>query len=529
MRDRSAKYWTERASELEAEIQADAAAVQKRIIDIYKRAIRNIQDDIEDVFSSFLKLEELDPAEGRALISAAQAKEQYEELKALLDEVTDEAERRSIRRRINAQAYGARMSRLEALKERVYNELTAAAAAAEKEGAEFFKTVYQKSYYSTIYNTAKGLGAGVDFSVLNKRAINAAAAEKWSGLNYSDRVWKNNKQFIAAVQRVITDGIAAGHSPYRMAEQLGSYARAEDGKSIQYVTERLTRTEAAHFLTAGQLEAYKDIGVKKYRYMAALSERTCEVCGSLDGSVFRTSDAVPGKNYPPIHPRCRCTTIIGDFIPNSRRAQDPLTGKGYKVDGSVTFEEWRDGLSPEQREAMETHVAEMRDHSRKKKQYERYKETLGAKNVPKSLDAFEKMPYNDSEGWAELKRAYRYVNTHEGADMNAYRCVKELRSLFPRGSFHIPAKPINTNGLSFDDKHVNEERTHGVTRAEAVSFIRNAKVSHTVWQGQYERYYSDAGAAYVNVNENHIRTAFKATEFKGDIPEIMEVLKKYGY
>ncbi len=368
MRTRSAKYWTERASELEAEVQSDAAAVQKRIIDTYKRAIRNIQDDIEDVFSSFLKLEELDPAEGRALISAAQAKEQYEELKALLDEVTDEAERRSIRRRINAQAYGARMSRLEALKERVYNELTAAAAAAEKEGTEFFGTVYQKSYYSTIYNTAKGLDAGVDFAVLNKRAINAAAAEKWSGLNYSDRVWKNNKQFVSAVQRVITDGIAAGHSPYRMAEQLGSYARAEDGKSIQYVTERLTRTEAAHFLTAGQLEAYKDIGAKEYRYMAALSERTCEVCGSLDGSVFRTSDAVPGKNYPPIHPRCRCTTIIGDFIPNSRRAQDPLTGKGYKVDGSVTFEEWRDGLSPEQREAMETHVAEIKkdiDNGRK--------------------------------------------------------------------------------------------------------------------------------------------------------------------
>ena len=455
MRNRSVKYWTERASRLELDVQQDAGKLQRSIMDAYRRAIKNIEADIEEVFEAFLRLEELDPKEGRALITAAQAKEQFEELKALLDEVTDEAERRSIKRKINAQAYGARMDRLEALKERVYNELAAATAAAEKSGTAFFGEVYQRGFYSTIYDTAKGIGAGINFSVLNKRAINAAVTEKWSGLNYSDRVWKNNRQFVSALQRILTDGITAGHSPYRMAEQLKEYVRAEDGKSIQYVTERLARSEAAHFLTAGQLEAYKDIGAQTYRYMAALSARTCEVCAALDGRVFRTAEAAGGLNYPPIHPHCRCTTIIGDFTPSSRLAQDPLTGKSYKVDGAKSFEEWRDGLSPEQQEAMEKYVKEMRDHSRKKEQYERYKEVLGAKNVPKSLDAFEKMPYNDSEGWAELKRAYRYVNAHEGADMNAYRCVKELRSLFPRGSFHIPAKPLNTNVLSFGDKHVN--------------------------------------------------------------------------
>ncbi len=289
------------------------------------------------------------------------------------------------------------------------------------------------------------------------------------------------------------------------------------------------RTETAHFLSAGQLAAYRDMGAREYRFMSALSERTCSVCGGLDGKVFRAAEAAPGTNYPPIHPNCRCTTIIADFTPGTRWARDPLTGKGYKVDGSVTFEEWRGSLSDEQRAAMETHVTEMREHSRKKEQYERYKSVLGAENVPKTLDAFEKMPYNDSEKWAELKEAYRYVNAHEGADMNAYRCVKELRGLFPKGSFHIPAKPINTNALNFDAEHINEERAHGVTREEAVGFINEAKVSRTVWQGQYERYYSNAGVAYVNVNENYIRTAFKEAEFDEAARNIMKVVKKYGY
>lgn len=53
-------------------------------------------------------------------------------------------------------------------------------------------------------------------------------------------------------------------------------------------------------------------------------------------------------------------------------------------------------------------------------------------------------------------------------------------------------------------------------------------MSHTVWKGQFERYYSDKGVAYVNLQGNYIRTAFKPEEYVGDVEKIMEVLKKYG-
>ena len=90
--------------------------------------------------------------------------------------------------------------------------------------------------------------------------------------------------------------------------------------------------------------AYEEIGIKQYRFVAALSELTCDRCGSLDGSVF--------KNFPPIHPRCRCVTIMADANLTRRIARDPHTGANYKVDGGMTFDEWKNSLSDEQRNAL---------------------------------------------------------------------------------------------------------------------------------------------------------------------------------
>ena len=53
-----------------------------------------------------------------------------------------------------------------------------------------------------------------------------------------------------------------------------------------------------------------------------------------------------------MHANCRCTTIMAGFTPATRIARDPETGKNYKVDGNMTFEEWKNSLTDEQRAAL---------------------------------------------------------------------------------------------------------------------------------------------------------------------------------
>lgn len=105
-------------------------------------------------------------------------------------------------------------------------------------------------------------------------------------------------------------------------------------------------------MAEGQLEAYKSAGIEEYQFAAALSERTCDTCGGLDGETFPISQARAGDNYPPIHANCRCTTIPAGFTPSARVARNPENGKNYKIDGSKTYTQWKNSLTPEQKAAM---------------------------------------------------------------------------------------------------------------------------------------------------------------------------------
>ena len=148
--------------------------------------------------------------------------------------------------------------------------------------------------------------------------------------------------------------------------------------------------------------------------------------------------------------------------------------------------------------------------------------------VGRSFDKWQEMKYTDKERHEYLKGFFRYKGNNPKATQNDYNCVKELRELFPQGSFHIPAKEIDVTKLSFDDQHINSEREHNVSESVAKEFIINAKASRTVWDGEFERYYSEKGAAYVDNVNKHIRTSFKEEQFNDEVKEIVEVLKKYG-
>ena len=221
-----------------------------------------------------------------------------------------------------------------------------------KEQKKLYDSAVKTAYYTNIFDTAQGLNCGIDFSLIPQRAVNMVLREPWHGHNYSERVWIHNDRFINAVGQTIEDGIISGHSVSRMADRLVEYVKDTAPGGIRTSAETLVRSETAHFMNQGQKMAYEEIGIKKYQFVAALSELTCDRCGSLDGSVFDTDKAVEGENFPPIHPRCRCVTIMADVNLTSRIARDPLTGENYKVDGGMTFDEWKNSLSDEQKNAL---------------------------------------------------------------------------------------------------------------------------------------------------------------------------------
>ena len=165
------------------------------------------------------------------------------------------------------------------------------------------------------------------------------------------------------------------------------------------------------------------------------------------------------------------------------------------------------------------------------KQNATYKQFCEENDFKTRADRISIAKWDRKQAAAARGAAKKYQNALE-KQANFDKMVEELheKELIPKHcQVHIPPQEVFVKGLSFDDKHINQERHHNVSREMAELYIQQSRISITLWRGQYERYYSTNGAAYVNWMTNSIRTAFSGLEFSDDTLALLEVLEKYGY
>lgn len=406
MRMRSKKYWADRATALEYWLQQEAGKSVREINDLYYRAIIDIEEEIEKIRKELLTMGDLTEDEWNELLRKADRDVSYNRLKELLEKTDDPDTMGDILNRMNAQAYGARITRLDELSNKVIEAVLDATAAERAIAEKCLSRVLREAFYTNIDNIAEGYNIGINFGIMPSRAVAAALQTPWNNMTYSERIWKNGREFASKVEQTVTTGLLKGASVQKMAAELKDCT--EKGN---YVRERLVRTETAHFMAVGQLEAYKDAGVGRYRFLASLSERTCDVCADLDGKTFNVDEATEGVNCNPIHPNCRCITITAEASLSDRLAKDPLTDENYHTGKDMTFKEWKESFTPEQKQAFEVNVRKYRNKASDKKQYERYIKRLGAENLPETFDKFQMLKYTDIEKWEFIKLDYKRQNT----------------------------------------------------------------------------------------------------------------------
>lgn len=133
-------------------------------------------------------------------------------------------------------------------------------------------------------------------------------------------------------------------------------------------------------------------------------------------------------------------------------------------------------------------------------------------------------------GRSEASRANWAAKDYEKQQKDAI-IIENLRTAakLPKAAvIHLEPTKINVDALTFDDAHINAERENRVSEEQAKQYIRNAKISVSVWNGQFERYYGTEGAAYVNTIKHEIRTAYSRAEFDENTTALIEEMKKNG-
>lgn len=304
---KSKEYWIKRAAVLEYNAQKSSRKAVQEIVRIYGVAADAIAEEIKKVRRELMRRGEFSEEELLALLSAKEREQSYRNLRRMLEvaeEDGDEEEASVIRKRIDTQAYGVRITRLEGVYNMILSEMLKAAAAQKEVCDIVFGEILQNSYTESIRNFAEAVHLHENVALLPKKAIEAALKDTWKSSNYSKRIWKYSAEMEKQFRETITAGLMSGKSSQKMVDEIVKFT--DQGR---YAAERLVRTETAHFMAEGQRMAYQKAGIARYRFVAEKSERTCEVCMDMDGTVYAVDEIQSGENYPPLHPNCRCTTI----------------------------------------------------------------------------------------------------------------------------------------------------------------------------------------------------------------------------
>lgn len=397
-------YWTRRANLRMEEYHKNSDSTIQKISAAYDKAIKDINEDINKIFYKYQLDSGLSTTEVRELLNTKIPKKELDSIRKRIYNIQDEELKRYMMAQLNAGAYKARITRLEALKESVYINTKLAADVEINQSTKLYTDNIKKAYYSNTFDIQKGLGVGFNIAEMPIETIQEILKNNWSGKHYSKRVWHNTDVLAKQLEEVITCGLMSGKSSRRMAQELQDLT--DYGK---FACERLIRTETTYITNAAEMKSYKECGIDKYIFVATLDIRTSEQCRKMDREVIEVDKATAGENLPPLHPYCRSTTraYLGESTLNDikRRARDPETGKTYLVPADMKYQDWYDKFVVDKYGKDKTEVFEkmIKNKASDRKQFKKFKEVLG-KEVPNTL---KDLKYNNSDEWKLTKYNYK--------------------------------------------------------------------------------------------------------------------------
>ena len=449
----SNQYWQNRSARRMYDYHTEADKVADDIAQAYIDSTNYINNEIEKIFRTFQIEGGLTESEAREILNNTPGQVKLANLKEYIKQVKDPEKQQTILNMINSPAYSYRIKRFEQLQEDIDRQTRELAEFEQKTTKNHYVQLTGEAYNRTMFDIQRGIGFGFPFSKMPVSRINEILKNNWSGQHFSARIWGRAEDINQTLKEELLTQFMTGRSYRKTAAEISD--RMAVGA---FEARRLVRTESTYIANSAELESYKECGIEQFRFLATLDMRTSDLCASMDGKVFPVEEGVPGTNVPPLHPWCRSTTVAvidGAVLSDlKRRARDPETGKSYLVSADTTYEEWQKELNQQFGEGYSATKRKMvQNRAKDSKQYQTYLSILGKENMPKSLDEFQNLKYNNINEWSELKSDFRYRNMLDGRDV--FVISDTVRSLPLEGRANSIADLINENGI------VKQRRMYG--------------------------------------------------------------------
>lgn len=533
-------YWEERAATAAARAEKAVDGYLLELVKAFEQSKRELRQEIEAFYGRYAKANRISLSEAQVALSYEELRQFRSDLKAY--EKLAKSSIGTYDLQLENLSIRARVTRLEALQlecetilQRLYQE--------QRRGIErTVEELYRDSYYRRLFEMEQAAGRQIPFAQITDDAIQQVLRYPVSGADLSTRLWRQDMDTGFKIRETLNEMFTTGKPPQYFAQELQRVigVLGEDGKPTgkQYEAYRVLYNEASFAMEQAHFAAYEEDGVEEYEFIATLSEKTCPVCGELDGKVFRVSERRPGVNSNPMHVNCHCTTAphipgLDESVKRTRTARDPVTGKSVAVEAQ-TYEEWRkERVDKYGADAVTTAERRARNENADFKQYQKYRNTIG-KEAPESFAKFQELKYTDNNGYNELKGLYRYKSAHPQSELIHYKISRELQSLGVNIGAAI--SPNNLKGYVLEDIGAKEPAhvlkrmfERHITADDVQKNIDNALIAFEQWNGTRMAFYSENGVTVVAKHGDGwiVKTAWGKNDFDEQTEQIIRVVKKY--
>ena len=329
MAQKNRDYWEERQVKREAKAFTTIQDIEKEYQIALSKAKQDIIKEISRITTTYMNDNILNYNEALKLLKGDDYKvwkkdlhDYMKEYNKLLKNAPLQAQKLYLE--IETLSAKSRISRLDSLKSQIDMELTKLIFRVENDSINALTSVYR----DTFIEVTKDLGIN---PVVSRDKIKAVLDRPWSGANFSQRLWSNTDKLAETVKQEIVNGMIQGINLKTMTKRVSE--RFETAKKND--VERLLRTEVNYTLNQATLDGYKEAGIEKYEFSATLDSRTSQICSELHGNIFEIKNIAIGLNYPPMHPRCRSTTIpIIDYESLVKQGREEIEKNNYTLDDS---------------------------------------------------------------------------------------------------------------------------------------------------------------------------------------------------
>ncbi len=303
MAQKNRDYWEERQVKREAKAFTTIQDIEKKYKIALEKAKQNINRELSRIGTTYMKDNNLSYHDALKLLKGDEYKVWKKDLHEYMAEYnkllkTAPLEAKKLYLEIETLSARSRMSHLDSLRAQIDMELIKVSDNVDGLAKNTLTSIYRDTYTEV----AKDLGINV---IVSPEKIKTVLDRPWSGANFSERIWSNTDKLAQIVKQEIVNGMIQGINLQTMTKRVSE--RFETAKKND--VERLLRTEVNYTLNQATLDGYKEAGIEKYEFSATLDSRTSQICSELNGEIFEIKKIAVGLNYPPMHPRCRSTTI----------------------------------------------------------------------------------------------------------------------------------------------------------------------------------------------------------------------------